>query len=141
MGLDKFVLQLPSVAKCLSAETRKAEKVTTPEEARDKAVLRNEKELQNLLANYLTIHGLWFDRDAMHKRRTGTVGTPDFIFPYLSKSGRGYFVAWEVKAPWAKTLRAEQIEARDRIMAQGGEWRLITSLPDAQEHLRQMDSK
>jgi predicted Ser/Thr protein kinase len=52
----------------------------TRAEAIEKAALRSERDLQNQIANYLRLHGIWFDQDAMHKRRTGTTGTPDFLF-------------------------------------------------------------
>jgi hypothetical protein len=72
----------------------------------------------------------------MNKKRTGTLGTPDFLLPY-----KGRFVAWEVKCAWSRALRPEQAQAKAKIEAQGGEWRLITSLPEAQAHLRELDER
>jgi hypothetical protein len=102
--------------------------------ARDKAILRDEKQLQNQVANELRRRGLWFDQDGMNRRRTGTIGTPDFLFPF-----HGRFVAFECKCPWSRKLRPEQESARDAIIAQGGEWRLITSLVEAMGHLRELE--
>jgi hypothetical protein len=36
-------------------------------------------------------------------------------------------------------LRPEQAKAREAIIAQGGIWNLITSLQEAQAHLRELD--
>jgi hypothetical protein len=69
----------------------------------------------------------------MHKRRTGTLGTPDFIFPF-----KGKFVAWECKPPWSTRLRPEQETARQGIVEQGGQWRLITTLDEARQHLSEL---
>lgn len=130
MGLDPSILHAENIARLLTPEQRKAERVMTVSEAREKAAVRDEKELQGQIANYLRLHGIWFDQDATHKRRTGSLGTPDFIFPY-----NGRFIAWEVKTPWAAKLRPEQEDAREAIIAQGGQWRLVTSLSHAIQHL------
>lgn len=122
----------------ISAEERKAIGQPSAAEAVSKFVDRSEKKLQGEIAGYLRLHGLWFDQDAMHKRRTGTNGAPDFQFPYRGKNGRCCFVAWEVKTATGK-LRDDQEHARVMIEAQGGQWRLIRSLTDAQTHLREID--
>lgn len=103
-------------------------------ELREAAIAKDERQLQNQIANYLRLHNIWFAQSRMDRRTSNTVGTPDFLFCY-----EHYFVAWEVKCPWSQNLRAEQAKARDGIMAQGGDWRLITSLAEAQEHLRELD--
>ncbi len=94
-----------------------------------------EGELQKQIANLLRLRGIWFDQDAMHKRRTGTSGAPDFQFPYLGK-----FVAWEVKYGKGKLSEAQE-RVRDAIQRQGGEWRLITSVREAIESIAFMDSE
>jgi hypothetical protein len=137
MGLDKTLLP-DSLLRCVSAADRKAAGLPVPlDQSLAAAVTRNEhkreKELQCQIANFLRLRGIWFDQDAMHKRRTGTLSAPDFQFPY-----RGKFVAWEVKLPGAK-LDDGQIKARDSIIAQGGEWRLITALPEAMEHIAYLE--
>jgi len=105
----------------------------TADECRSAACDRAEKDLQKDIRQYLGMLGLWSDYDAPHKRRTGTVGAPDFIFPY-----RGHFVAWEVKVG-RNNLDPDQVRARDAIVKQGGEWRLVRSLFDCQAHLREID--
>ena len=104
-------------------------------DAREKAIAKDEREIQKQISSFLRLRGIWADSDAMHKRRSGTVGTPDFVFPY-----KGHFVAWEIKCPWSPRLRPEQVQARDAIIAQGGQWRRITSLAEAQQHLREIDA-
>lgn len=103
-------------------------------EAREKAIAKDEREIQGQIANLLRLHGLWFTQSRMDRRTANTVGTPDFLFPY-----KGHWIAWEVKCPWNQKLRPEQAQARDKIIAQGGLWRLITSLQEAQQHLREID--
>ncbi len=103
--------------------------VQTSDEASTKFVAKSERELQNQICNLLRQRGIWFDQDAMHKRRTGTKSAPDFQFPLC-----GRFVAWEVKHNGGK-LDAGQERTRDKIINQGGEWRLITNLEAARAHL------
>lgn len=105
----------------------------TSDEAMAAFVARSEKELQDAIAKLLSLRGIWFDRDGMHKRRTGTIGAPDFQFPY-----RGKFVSWETKYGAGK-LDATQERVRDAILKQGGEWRLITSLDEARAHLEELN--
>jgi hypothetical protein len=108
----------------------------TAAECRSEAIVKDEKEIQKAVANYLRLLNLWHDQDGMHKRRTGTLGAPDFQFPY-----HGRYVAWEVKCPWSRALRPDQQKAADAIEKQGGRWRLITGLHEAQAHLREIDQE
>jgi len=107
----------------------------TSNEAREKAIVKDEKELQKQVAGYLRMLGLWYAQSRMDRRTANTVGTPDFITVY-----KGQPVFWECKTPWAAKLRPEQAETRDAIIAQGGQWRLITALSEAQAHLREIDA-
>jgi hypothetical protein len=127
-----------NLVRCMSPADQRACSPSgrTPAEARGAAVAKDERELQRQVANYLRLLGVWHDQDAMHKRRTGTTGAPDFQFPY-----RGRYIAWEVKCPWSRSLRPEQAFAREGIERQGGEWRLITTLAEAQAHLREIDAR
>jgi len=124
----------------MEADDRAALGVSNSAETRAKAIAKDERELQHQIAGYLRLHRLWFTQSRMDRRTSNTVGTPDFLFPYKGKNDeRARWVAWEVKCPWSRSLRPEQAHARDQILAQGGEWRLITSLPEAQAHLREID--
>lgn len=141
MGLDASTLRLPHVARLLDKATRKAEGVSTPAEQREKSAAKDEREIHGLIYSWLNLEGLYFEHENTGKRHTGRKGMPDFRLPYRSKRGQTFFVAWEVKPSWRQQLRPEQAEARDKIIAQGGAWRLVTSLVDAQNHLRELDTK
>jgi len=103
--------------------------------ARADAIAKTEREIHKEISKYLGLLNLWHCHSRMDRRTSNTVGTPDFLFAY-----RGRFVAWEIKCPWSRALRPEQAKAREAIIAQGGEWRLITSLAEAQAHLREIDA-
>lgn len=113
---------------------RRALGLRSDAERRETAVAKDEREIQKQIANYLRLLNIWFAQSRMDRRTSNTVGTPDFLFCY-----HGRFVAWEVKCPWSRCLRMEQAMARKAILAQRGQWRMITSLQEAQEHLRFLD--
>jgi hypothetical protein len=106
----------------------------TPAETRAAAVVKDERELQRQVANYLRLLGVWHVQSRMDRRTSNTLGTPDFL---LCRHGK--FIAWECKCPWNRALRPEQAKAREAILAAGGEWRLVTTLAEAQGHLRELD--
>jgi hypothetical protein len=126
-----------NLTRCMSEADQRAVAPNgkTSAELRAAAIAKDERELQKQLANYLRLLGLWFTQSRMDRRTSNTVGTPDFVFPYKSAA-----VYWEVKCPWSRALRPEQAKAREAIIKQGGEWRLITSLAEAQAHLRELDA-
>lgn len=107
----------------------------TRDECRKAVIARTEKELQLQISALLRRKGLYFDCDSMARKRVGTLGAPDFQFPYM-----GRFVAWEVKVIGG-ALSPVQAKVRDQIISQGGEWRLIRDLFQAQEHLKQIASQ
>lgn len=122
--------ELPDhMLKLMKASDRKTLHLQTSDEAMAKWVAKSEKDLQNAIGNLLRLRGIWFDQDSMAHRRKGTKSAPDFQFPYCGK-----FVGWEVKHDGGK-LDAGQAKVRDKILSQGGEWRLITNLPAAMAHL------
>lgn len=127
-----------NITACMSESDKRAlsRNGKTPEESRSLAAAKSEREIQGQIANYLRLLRVPSNRDAMHRKRTGTVGWPDFVFPY-----RGHFVAWEVKCPWSQNLRPEQSEMARELQRHGTEWRLITSIEDARQHLREMDAR
>ncbi len=124
----------PNILEKMAPADRAAIGQKSGAELRAVAVTKDEREIQKLIAGYLRLLDVWAAQSRMDRRTSNTVGTPDFLFCY-----RGRFVAWEVKCSWARNLRPEQAQARDAIIAQGGEWRLITSLAEAQGHLRELD--
>lgn len=110
------------------------ERGRTNNDRREQAIAKDEREIQKQIAGYLRLLNLWHVQSRMDRRTSNTVGAPDFI---LVRKGKPVF--WEVKCPWSRALRPEQARARDAILAEGGEWRLITSLSEAQAHLREID--
>jgi len=100
-----------------------------PEEAQAVQEAKNERELQGQIASYLRRNNIWFDQDATHKRRTGTAGTPDFIFCI-----NGQAVAFEVKFKDGK-LSQDQIDAHAKMTANGWKVFLIFTYKQAVETL------
>lgn len=125
-----------NITACMSPADQRAILGRTPAETREKAIAKDERELQKQIANYLRLLGVWNIQSRMDRRTSNTLGTPDFVFPY-----KGNAVFFECKCSWSKSLRTEQAHARNEILKQGGIWKLITSLADAQECLRELDSE
>lgn len=96
---------------------------------------KTEKELQGMIARYLRLHNIWFNQDAMHKRRMGTKGATDFIFAY-----RGIPCGVEAKTATGK-CSPDQIAAHEQMTANG--WRIIIarSVKDVQDLIRKIDSE
>lgn len=65
----------------------------TVREVYERASKRAEKEIQEEIANYLRQRNIPFQRTRMDKKTTGTIGWPDFTFPFDGK-----FYGLEVKA-------------------------------------------
>lgn len=124
-----------NLLKRMSRKDRAGLGLKTAEEAQASFIAKSEKQLQQQLASLLGLRGIWADQDAMHKRRTGSKGAPDFLFPY-----RGRFVAWEVKFGKG-ALSEDQMRVRDAILKQEGEWMLITSVEDAIWHLNKIANR
>jgi hypothetical protein len=103
----------------------------TRREAIEKATLRSERDLQGQIGNYLRLHGVWFDQDAMHKRRTGTSGTPDFLF-----SVNGGACALEVKFGDGK-LSSEQLFAIALMQTNGWRVAVVRSLEEVIRWLKE----
>lgn len=112
----------------------------TAAEAGAKHEARLERELQSQIAQYLRLLGVWFDQDAMHKRRTGTRGTPDFLFAYRPIGAvDARPIAIEAKGPTGKVNEAQRDCHCD--MVRNGWYVLIArSLADVQGLLRRLDT-
>lgn len=137
MATSSITGMLPeNILSRMAPEDREAlgERGRTNNDRREQAIAKDEREIQKQVAGYLRLLNLWHVQSRMDRRTSNTVGTPDFIFVRKGKP-----VFWEVKCPWSRSLRPEQAKAREAILAEGGEWRLITSLAEAQAHLREID--
>ncbi len=131
-----------NILKRMSKGDRKSVCQMTGEEAVIKYLDGQERALHADIIRYLdfvlvskTGHRGYFRHDSMHKRTSCRKGAPDFEFPY-----RGTSVHWECKVG-RNTLTPEQEEIREQIIRQGGQYRVIHSLHEAQQHLREIDSK
>jgi hypothetical protein len=107
----------------------------TAEEATRKFVSGEERKLQNLIANYLNLHGIYYETDRMDKKPTGAKGRPDFRICF-----RGKFLGLEVKVAGGK-VKPEQQAALDRIAECGGIGLVVWSLADVQQVLRAIDKQ
>ncbi len=102
----------------------------TAEEAAAKFVLKSEGDLQDLIAKDLLRRGIWNDCDAMHKKRTGPRGTPDFLFAV-----NGQACAVEAKFG-AGTLSDEQKETIPKMITNGWRVAVVRSFQEYREFLR-----
>jgi len=100
------------------------------EDAAAAFVPKSEGDLQDLIAKDLTRRGIWFDCDAMHKKRTGPKGTPDFLFCVNGQ-------ACAVEAKFGKgTLSPEQRETIPAMTANGWRIAVVRSYREFKEFLR-----
>lgn len=106
----------------------------TMREAIEKAEVKSERDLQNLIANELLRRGIWFTRSAMNKRTTNTVGTPDFLFCV-----HGLFCAVEVKHAAGK-LRIEQSLALSEIRVNGGRAVAVRGFQEFVQFLKEVET-
>lgn len=104
-------------------------------EAKEKLISGEERKLQNLIGNYLSLHGIYFESDRMDKRTRGKKGRPDFRVCY-----RGRFLAIECKAMDGR-LSTEQASELARIRKSGGTACVAMSLEDVQAVFRQCDAE
>jgi hypothetical protein len=102
-------------------------------EARNKAIAKDERAIQKQIAGYLRLIGAYYVQSRMDRRTTNQTGTPDFIVLW---KGQVHF--WEVKCPWSPKLRPEQTQAKMSIEDNLGNWLLITSLAQAQAALKSL---
>ncbi len=94
-----------------------------------------ERKLQNLIANYLSLHDIYFERDRMDKRTRGKVGRPDFRICY-----RGRFLAIECKTNYG-IVSSKQAGEMARIRKSGGRACVALSLEDVQFIFREIDDE
>lgn len=105
----------------------------TKAEAEARFIAKSERDLQKLIANELLRRGIWFHRAAMHKRTTGTLGTPDFLFVV-----RGIPCAVEVKFARGK-LRDDQVRAIEQMTENGWRCAVVHSFEELRDFLLMED--
>jgi hypothetical protein len=121
--------------KMMDPETRKAagKLAMGAAECRSAACDKAEKELQKDIRNLLSLRGLPFINPPMHRKSALPLGWPDFSI-FLDN---GATVFWEVKVG-RNNLDPDQCKVRDSLLKRGHHWRLIRSLFECQEHLREI---
>ena len=102
----------------------------TAAECAEKAAVKNERELQKLIANELLRNGIYYTQSATHKRTTNALGTPDFIFCV-----KGQYCAVEVKHGNGK-VRPEQSFALSEIRLNGGRAEVVHSFQEFASFLK-----
>lgn len=107
-----------NMRRCMSKSARLAIGAhgLTAEEASAKWAAKSEKQLQQQIVALLRLRGIWFDCDAMHVKRTGTKGAPDFL---LALNGQ----AVAIEAKFAKGLLSDDQEKAHCAMRLNG-WRV-----------------
>jgi hypothetical protein len=90
---------------------------------------RAEKEIQKQVGDYLRMRGIPFYCSRMDKATTGSVGWPDYTFPF-----KGKFWSFEVKTRTGK-LSPEQEACGAAIQSNGGEYKVIRSVAEAKNWL------
>jgi len=116
-----------NVLKCLSPteKNRLGKAGLTTDEAQERFEAKNERDLQRLISNYLRLNNLPFLQDSMHKRRTGTIGWPDFtVFIH------GHLLLFEVKFGKGK-VSPEQAALHAQLAQQGFPVHIVTSFEQA----------
>ena len=92
-------------------------------------MLAQERELQRLCANWLNLHGIYFECDRMDKRTSGKCGRADFRICY-----HGHWISAECKCAGEPLSEAQEREAQ-RLKNSGGRFVIIRELGDLVEAL------
>lgn len=94
MSIGKVIPE--NIRRCMPREDRQAigQAAMTNADAQAKIDGKRERELQENIASLLRQRNIWFMRQRMDRKTTGTVGAPDFLFAINGKA-----CAFEVKLP------------------------------------------
>jgi len=103
-----------------------------------KAEIKSEKELQDQIANLLSLNGIIACRHRTDQKTTCNVGWPDFTFA-VESGLRSIPCAWEIKLPGGK-LDPEQMKVMIRMMEPPNAWvyKVITSVDEALMELKKL---
>jgi hypothetical protein len=105
----------------------------TTYELEQKLAARAERELQKQIRQYLSQKEVVFICPPMFKRSELPPGWPDFTFAFC-----GVPIIWECKNSTGK-LRESQKQIVDQLVANGWRFRIIRSVEQARNHLREID--
>lgn len=122
----------------ISPEDRKRLGIKTFDEMTKKIQVKNERELQRQIVNYLRLRGIEVLWHGTHKKSTATVGWPDIVFAAMV-AGFPTPCGWEIKFGNG-TLTKEQNDMLARLQARPNAWRIrvIRTFIEAVDELREM---
>ena len=100
--------------------------------------IKLERELQDQIANLLSLKGIVAIRSRMDRKTSNQVGTPDFLFS-VEHGLRSVPCAWECKLP-GKKLSPEQQKMAVEMLAPPNAWvyKVITSVDEALMELKRL---
>jgi hypothetical protein len=108
----------------------------TPEECHKTFVRGQEIELQQLVANWLNLHGIYYEWDHTHKKTSGKLGRADFR---ICVPPRGLWLSAECKAA-GESLSLEQATEAARLRNSGGRFVVVYSLDGLIEAIRRIEA-
>lgn len=141
------------ILRLLSPEDRKklGKAGLTKPEWESKWQARNERDLQKQIAQLLGLHGIAYCWHRTDRRSHATIGWPDFTFCVEGEydcSSEGYNItptyacAWEIKfGDGELSIEQKQMAVRLQSPPNNWRWRVIRSLDEAIEELKQMGSE
>lgn len=103
----------------------------TAHEANQAQILRSEKDLHREVRSLLNLNAIPFCEARMDRKSSITVGWPDITFAV-----DGTPIAWELK--FLGALSPDQVRVKAAMEKHGWKYRVIRSLVEAQEHLRDL---
>ncbi len=115
----------------------------TYDEAQERAAHKSEREMQQMIRQWLDLQGWSFSWQRMDKRTRGKLGTPDFVVCVPGSTGPGnswrvgLFVAIECKMP-KEQLTKDQEKERMKIVTAHGLYLVATSAKEAIDFLREL---
>jgi hypothetical protein len=136
MGVDLSTLN-DAQKSLIAPKDRRAMKLTTPEERREKWEAGQEKELQQLISNWLAQQGdaVYVESDAFGRKTSGKAGRPDFRICY-----RGRWLAVEVKTSQGR-LSPAQVATLEKVRKAGGIAIVAFGLDAVRDALRAIDGE
>jgi hypothetical protein len=97
-------------------------------EANAKRDGRLERELQNQIANWLRLKGIFFVRSRMDKKTTVAPGTPDFVFCIVNAGGRAHPIPVALEVKTRSGMSTVQNKVREQMEDNGWHYYVVGSL-------------
>jgi hypothetical protein len=134
MNIGKVIPE--NIRRCMPKETRAelGKAAMTNADAQAKIDGNREKQLQENIANLLRQRNIWFMRQRMDRKTTGTLGAPDFLFAI-----NGRACAFEVKAQGC-CATPEQVACHESMRANGWFVSVVCSEREALDEIQQLEA-